>query len=195
VAEASPPTYRCPEVPGAATTALASAVPAEGHTRSAIVQLLLEGPITAGDIGHRLGISAAGVRRHLDALVEAGDAEASAAAAWQHNGRGRPAKRYRLTAAGRAKLSHPTTIWPRPPCGSSAIRRRRGRADLRPARIDSILGDVQAAPMKSNRPPAGAEALTKAGTPTTPHRWPARCPSAALQHTVRVTRRRGFPEL
>ena len=25
---------------------------------------------------------------------------------WQHNGRGRPAKRYRLTAAGRAKLDH-----------------------------------------------------------------------------------------
>ena len=32
--------------------------------------------------------------------------ESSAAAAWQHNGRGRPAKRYRLTAAGRAKLDH-----------------------------------------------------------------------------------------
>lgn len=94
------------ETSGAATAALASSVPAEGHTRSAIVQLLLEGPVTAGDIGRQLGISAAGVRRHLDALIDAGDAEASAAAAWQHNGRGRPAKRYRLTAAGRAKLSH-----------------------------------------------------------------------------------------
>ena len=77
------------------------------HTRGAIVQLLLEaGPITAGEIGDRLGISAAGVRRHLDALIDAGDAQSSAAAAWQHNGRGRPAKRYRLTAAGRAKLGH-----------------------------------------------------------------------------------------
>ena len=46
------------------------------------------------------------MRRHLDALIEAGDAQSSAAAAWQHNGRGRPAKRYRLTAAGRAKLDH-----------------------------------------------------------------------------------------
>ena len=73
----------------------------------AIVQLLLEaGPITAGEIGDRLGISAAGVRRHLDALMDAGDAQSSAAAAWQHSGRGRPAKRYRLTAAGRAKLDH-----------------------------------------------------------------------------------------
>lgn len=77
------------------------------HTRGAIVQLLLEaGPITAGEIGERLGISAAGVRRHLDALMDAGDAQSSAAAAWQHHGRGRPAKRYRLTAAGRAKLDH-----------------------------------------------------------------------------------------
>lgn len=81
-------------------------VVSDGHTRRAIIQLLLEGPITAGQIGERLGISAAGVRRHLDALIEAGDAEASAAAPWQHSGRGRPAKRYRLTAAGRAKLGH-----------------------------------------------------------------------------------------
>jgi predicted ArsR family transcriptional regulator len=79
----------------------------DGHTRQAIVQLLLEeGPVTAGQIGERLGISAAGVRRHLDALMDAGDAQSSAAAAWQHSGRGRPAKRYRLTAAGRAKLGH-----------------------------------------------------------------------------------------
>ncbi|WP_090511811.1 helix-turn-helix transcriptional regulator [Mycolicibacterium neworleansense] len=86
---------------------VADVVPAsDGHTRRAIIHLLLEGPITAGQIGERLGISAAGVRRHLDALIDAGDAQASAAAAWQHNGRGRPAKRYRLTAAGRAKLGH-----------------------------------------------------------------------------------------
>ncbi len=78
----------------------------DGHTRGAIVQLLLEGPTTAGEIGDRLGISAAGVRRHLDALVDAGDAESNAAASWQHSGRGRPAKRYRLTAAGRGKLDH-----------------------------------------------------------------------------------------
>jgi predicted ArsR family transcriptional regulator len=80
---------------------------ADGHTRGAIIKLLLEsGPITAGRIGERLGLSAAGVRRHLDALIDAGEAQANAAAAWQHAGRGRPAKRYQLTAAGRAKLEH-----------------------------------------------------------------------------------------
>jgi predicted HTH transcriptional regulator len=58
--------------------------PHDGQTRRAIVRLLLEsGSITAADIGRQLGISAAGVRRHLDALVEVGDAEANPAAAWQ----------------------------------------------------------------------------------------------------------------
>ena len=79
----------------------------DGRTRQAIVRLLLEsGSITAAEIGRQLGISAAGVRRHLDALVEDGGAEANAAAPWQQAGRGRPAKRYRLTPAGRAKLEH-----------------------------------------------------------------------------------------
>ncbi|PRC48308.1 transcriptional regulator, partial [Mycobacterium sp. ITM-2017-0098] len=78
-----------------------------GDTRGAIIKLLLEsGPITASHIGERLGLSAAGVRRHLDALIDAGDAQANAAAAWQQEGRGRPAKRYQLTAAGRGKLQH-----------------------------------------------------------------------------------------
>jgi predicted ArsR family transcriptional regulator len=99
-----------PEVSSAALADSAASVgvvsSSDGQTRRAIVQLLLEGPVTAGQIGDSLGISAAGVRRHLDALIEAGDAESSAAASWQHHGRGRPAKRYRLTAAGRAKLDH-----------------------------------------------------------------------------------------
>jgi predicted ArsR family transcriptional regulator len=79
----------------------------EGRTRGAVVRLLMEsGSVTAGEIGVELGLSAAGVRRHLDALIEMGDAEAHAAEAWQQVGRGRPAKRYRLTAAGRGKLDH-----------------------------------------------------------------------------------------
>ncbi|QLL09574.1 helix-turn-helix transcriptional regulator [Mycobacterium vicinigordonae] len=92
---------------------LDAAVPAaavagsDGHTRRAIVRLLLEsGSITATEISDRLGLSAAGVRRHLDALIDAGDAESVPAAPWQQVGRGRPAKRYRLTAAGRGKLDH-----------------------------------------------------------------------------------------
>ena len=65
----------------------------DGATRREIVRLLLEsGSITAAEIGNELGISPAGVRRHLDVLVDEVDAEALPAAAWQHVGRGRPAK-------------------------------------------------------------------------------------------------------
>lgn len=108
------------------------------------MRLLLEsGSITAGEIGDRLGLSAAGVRRHLDALIEAGDAEASAAAPWQQVGRGRPAKRYRLTAAGRAKLDHSYDD-----LASAAMRQLReigGEEAVRTfarRRIDAILADV-----------------------------------------------------
>ncbi|MGF6882356.1 putative ArsR family transcriptional regulator [Nocardia sp. GAS34] len=91
-----------------ARNAVAPAAPAsEGHTREAVVQLLLEqGPITATAIGERLGLSPAGVRRHLDALIESGEARATRSARWQQQGRGRPAKQYQLTAAGRGRLGH-----------------------------------------------------------------------------------------
>ena len=115
-----------------------------GDTRGAIIRLLLEsGPTTAGFIGDRLGLSAAGVRRHLDALIDAGDAQANAAAAWQQEGRGRPAKRYQLTAGGRAKLEHTYDD-----LASAAMRQLReigGDDAVRTfarRRIDSILADV-----------------------------------------------------
>src|SRR5258707_6279871 len=132
-----------PEVAGAAKAATSS----ERHTRGAIVQLLLEdGPITAGEIGERLGISAAGVRRHLDALMDAGEAQSSAAAAWQHSGRGRPAKRYRLTAAGRAKLGH--TYDDLAVAAMRQLREIGGDDAVRTfarRRIDTILAGVEAA--------------------------------------------------
>jgi predicted ArsR family transcriptional regulator len=144
--------------------------PTDRHTRGAIVQLLMEsGPITAGEIGEQLGISAAGVRRHLDALMDAGDAQSSAAAAWQHHGRGRPAKRYRLTAAGRAKLEH--TYDDLAVAAMRQLREIGGEEAVRTfarRRIDSILSgvsegstDVEA---KADRV---ATALTKAGYATT----------------------------
>ncbi|WP_199742907.1 helix-turn-helix transcriptional regulator [Nocardia stercoris] len=94
---------RSAAVPAAPTTGHTG----EGHTREAVVRLLLEeGPITATAIGQRLGLSPAGVRRHLDALIESGEARATRSAAWQQKGRGRPAKQYQLTATGRSRLGH-----------------------------------------------------------------------------------------
>jgi predicted ArsR family transcriptional regulator len=156
---------------------------ADRHTRGAIVQLLLEsGPITAGEIGERLGISAAGVRRHLDALMEAGDAQSSAAAAWQHSGRGRPAKRYRLTAAGRAKLGH--TYDDLAVAAMRQLREIGGDDAVRTfarRRIDSIL----------------AGALTKAGyaTTTTPVTGPIHGIQLCQHHCPVSHVAEEFPEL
>lgn len=138
----------------------------DGQTRRAIVQLLLEsGSITAAEIGQRLGISAAGVRRHLDALIEAGDAQANAAAAWQQAGRGRPAKRYRLTAAGRAKLEHTYDD-----LASAAIRQLRELGGDQAVqtfarrRIDAILAGVAQGPDDvESTAERVADAMTKAG--------------------------------
>lgn len=83
---------------------------ADGQTRDAVIKLLVEdGPLKAADIAERLGISPAGVRRHLDALTAAGDIEPSSAeygVMAGHRGRGRPAKWFQLTPAGRGKLRH-----------------------------------------------------------------------------------------
>ena len=159
---------------GRSTPAGSVASTSDGHTRGAIVQLLLEGPTTAGEVADRLGISAAGVRRHLDALVDVGDAESNAAASWQHNGRGRPAKRYRLAAAGRAKLDHAYDDLAvaamrqlREVGGDDAIRTFARR------RIDTILANVDGASdggVKTDVPAAAdrvALALTVAGYATT----------------------------
>jgi predicted ArsR family transcriptional regulator len=181
----------------------ASAVPAvsaaDGHTRTAIIQLLMEGPITAGQIGDRLGISAAGVRRHLDALIDAGDAQASAAEAWQHTGRGRPAKRYRLTAAGRAKLGHTYDD-----LAVAAIRQLReigGDDAVRTfarRRIDTILVGVTDGP-DDVESTAGrvAAALTNAGyaTTTTPVSGPVRGVQICQHHCPVSHVAEEFPEL
>jgi predicted ArsR family transcriptional regulator len=149
--------------------AVGAAVP-DGQTRRAIVRLLVEsGSITAGEIGDRLGLAAAGVRRHLDALVEAGDAESVPAASWQQVGRGRPAKRFRLTAGGRAKLEHAYDD-----LAAAAMRQLReigGEDAVRTfarQRIDSILAGVPSAEGDDDAEvEAAAErvagALTKAG--------------------------------
>lgn len=74
-------------------------------TRSAIRELLLErGALTAAEIGQVLGLTAAGVRRHLDNLAEAGEVESVRTR--PAGTRGRPAKAFRVTAAGRRSADH-----------------------------------------------------------------------------------------
>ena len=75
---------------------------------------------------------------------------------WQHNGRGRPAKRYRLTAAGRAKLEHAYDDLAvaamrqlRELGGDEAIRTFASR------RIDSILSGASEGPSDVEAKPIG----------------------------------------
>ena len=78
----------------------------DGRTRDRVSALLLEhGPQTATELAARLGISPAAVRRHLDALVGAGRLEERLSRE-AHRGRGRPARRFHLTDAGRSSFPH-----------------------------------------------------------------------------------------
>jgi predicted ArsR family transcriptional regulator len=79
----------------------------DGRTRAAVARLLMEqGPITAGAVAAELALSAPAVRRHLDALIAAGEAEVREASRRGPRGRGRPARHYLLTDAGRARFGH-----------------------------------------------------------------------------------------
>lgn len=81
----------------------------DGDTRHQILLTLLKhAPITAGEIAEKLKISAAGVRRHLDILLEEEMAEAVRRTPAGDNPapRGRPAKFFQLTDRGREKFGH-----------------------------------------------------------------------------------------
>jgi predicted ArsR family transcriptional regulator len=81
--------------------------PAADRTRDAVARLVLEcGPQSALDLANRLGLSAAGIRRHLDALVADGLLIESESKRPVTRGRGRPARMYAVTDAGRAAFPH-----------------------------------------------------------------------------------------
>ena len=76
-------------------------------TRDAIARSVLEnGPSTAVVLGERLGITPAGIRRHLDLLVEDGILEAREPHQALSRGRGRPSKVFVMTDAGREQFEH-----------------------------------------------------------------------------------------
>lgn len=90
-----------------AANAAVSADRGEGRTREAVTQLLLsDGPLTAADLAGRLGISPAAVRRHLDQLIAEGAVTSRQPPSRMQRGRGRPARSYLLTDAGRGRLPH-----------------------------------------------------------------------------------------
>ena len=71
------------------------------RVRTAVAEL---GPVPAVRIAGLLGISGPAVRRHLDAMVAAGELEARDPSPGQRRGRGRPAREYVVSSAGHATM-------------------------------------------------------------------------------------------
>jgi predicted ArsR family transcriptional regulator len=79
----------------------------ESGTRGRIARLILEnGPVTAAGLSARLGLTSAAVRRHLDNLLADGMVEARTARTYGNRGRGRPARLFAITDAGRSAFEH-----------------------------------------------------------------------------------------
>jgi predicted ArsR family transcriptional regulator len=95
-----------------ATSAAKSPAPrsrggAEQGTRARIARLILEnGPVTAAALGTTLGLTPAAVRRHLDHLLKEGMIETRLARVYGNRGRGRPARVFAITDAGRSAFEH-----------------------------------------------------------------------------------------
>ena len=76
-------------------------------TRGQVARLILElGPSTAATLGGRLGLTPAAIRRHLDNLLAEGLIETRTARTYGNRGRGRPAKVFVITDAGRSAFEH-----------------------------------------------------------------------------------------
>lgn len=79
----------------------------ERGTRGQVARLILElGPSTAATLSGRLGLTPAAIRRHLDNLIAEGLVETRTARTYGNRGRGRPAKLFVITDAGRSAFEH-----------------------------------------------------------------------------------------
>jgi predicted ArsR family transcriptional regulator len=81
----------------------------EQRTRERVLAAVSEhGPVTAAEVGRRLGLTPAAVRRHLDLLAEQGAVEEHEPAGTHTpghvRGRGRPARAYVLSERGHGSL-------------------------------------------------------------------------------------------
>jgi predicted ArsR family transcriptional regulator len=76
--------------------------PGDAPTRERVARSILEnGPSTAAALADRLDLTPAAVRRHLDHMLDEGTVEARQPRVYGTRGRGRPAKTFALTEAGR----------------------------------------------------------------------------------------------
>lgn len=98
---------RAAEAVGAEGVAVPAQAGTEGRTRDEVARLLMEeGPMTAAAVAERLAVTPAAVRRHLDSLVASEEAQIRDESRHVRRGRGRPAKLFLLTEAGRSRFGH-----------------------------------------------------------------------------------------
>src|SRR5215472_7731122 len=94
-------------VAGTHAPAAAPQLGSESGTRARIARLILEnGPVTASGLSARTGLTPAAVRRHLDNLLAGGMIELRTVRRPGSRGRGRPAKFFAITDAGRSAFEH-----------------------------------------------------------------------------------------
>lgn len=96
--------------PGAIETPLGESVdPAQvesdASTRERVSRSILQyGPSTANELAKRLSLTPAAIRRHLTVLIDLGHLTSREQRIYGHRGRGRPARVFALTDAGRAEF-------------------------------------------------------------------------------------------
>lgn len=83
-----------------------SALESDSSTRDRVLQLVVaEGPISAAQLGRKLSLTAAAVRRHLDTMTEQGIVEVKNISS-RSRGAGRPSRRYVISSAGQQVLGN-----------------------------------------------------------------------------------------
>lgn len=142
--------------------------PREVPTRDEVVRSILQrGPSTAAELAERLSLTPAGVRRHLAQLLADGVLQAREQRVYGARGRGRPAKVFALTDAGRA--SFPQAYDDLAIAALAQLARSAGDdavADLARGRVEQVENRYRA--LRAERPDAEpadllAEALSEDG--------------------------------
>ena len=140
----------------------------DAPTRERVARSILEnGPSTAAALAERLDLTPAAVRRHLDHLMSEGAVEAREPRSGAVRGRGRPAKVFALTDAGRDRfdqqyddLAAQALRFLAETGGEDAVREFARR---RVATLESDYEQVRANKPDLSAAEAVAEALTQSG--------------------------------
>lgn len=172
----------------------------DAPTRQRVARAILElGPSTAATLAERLDLTPAAIRRHLDHLVASGLVESRQPRALAARGRGRPARVFVLTAAGRDQfeqgyddLAVQALRFLARTAGEDAVTRF---AEERLRSLEERAHQLAAA--DPTRPPAEAlaEAMREDGYAATVQHGSPRAPQLCQQHCPVAHVAQEFPQL